>query len=180
MLPPGHVAAGFLTAKALLHFLNPSISPVEETHLIWWGVFFSFAPDLDMFYSFAKEKAFAVRNPLANNHRKLISHAPILWLLAGLGIYFFAQSPYFKTFGLILWACSWSHFVLDSIEYGIMWLWPFNKRNWALKDAGVDGKIEGENSFKFWLNFLNFYRTLWTFYAEIIVLIIWSIYFIRF
>ncbi len=171
MLPPGHIAAGFLTAEALLHFTHPSLIASQQTHLLWWGMFFSFAPDLDMFYSFAREKAFEVRDFKKNNHRKFISHAPLLWMLGGLAIYFISGSEYFKILGLLLWLCSWSHFILDSIEYGIMWLWPFSKRSWALKDPAVDKENNGENFFKYWLNFLKSYSKTWTFYAEIIILI---------
>lgn len=171
MLPPGHIAAGFLTAKALLHFLHPALSTAEQTQLVWWGIFFSFAPDLDMFLSFAREKSFEVRDPKKNNHRKFISHAPLLWMLAGLAVYFFSSSEYFRMFGLLLWLCSWSHFILDSVEYGIMWLWPFNTEKWALKDRGVDKQISGEGFFGYWINFLKFYTTRWTFYFEILLLI---------
>jgi membrane-bound metal-dependent hydrolase YbcI (DUF457 family) len=142
-------------------------------------MFFSFAPDLDSFWSFAKEKSFIVRNPKKNNHRHFISHAPVLWMLAGLIIYFFCQSEYFRMLGLLLWLCSWSHFLLDSIEYGIMWLWPFNEEKWALKDRGVEKNIAGEGFFGYWINYLKFYVTRWTFYAEIIILIS-ALFFIRF
>jgi membrane-bound metal-dependent hydrolase YbcI (DUF457 family) len=171
MLPPGHIAAGFLTAKALLHFTGQGLTQTQQNHLLWWGIFFSFAPDLDSFISFAKEKSFAVRNPAKNNHRKFVSHVPILWAIAGFLIFFLSRTQYFKVFGLILWLCSWSHFILDSIEYGIMWLWPFNKEKWALKDRGIDKPIVGKTFTEYWLNFLKFYITRWTFYAEIIVLI---------
>jgi len=178
MLPPGHIAAGFLTARALLHFSRAGLSAAQQTQLLWWGTFFSFAPDLDSFVSFAREKSFTVRNPQKNNHRRFISHVPLLWMLAGLIIYFVGQSPYFKTFGLLLWLCSWSHFLLDSVEYGIMWLWPFNKEIWALKGRGADWKIQGKNFFEYWINFLKFYLTRWTFYAELIILISFFIFLI--
>ena len=171
MLPPGHIAAGYLTAKALLHFTHPALTAVQQNQLVWWGMFFGFAPDLDNFISFAREKSFTVRDQEKNNHRQFLGHAPILWLIAGLIIYFTSSSEYFKTFGLLVWLGSWSHFILDSIEYGIMWLWPFNKQKWALKDRGIDVKFEGKGFFGFWLNFMKFYITRWTFYAEIIILL---------
>ena len=80
-------------------------------------MFFSFAPDLDSFVSFAREKSFIVKNPKKNNHRHFISHAPVLWMLAGMRIYFFSRSPYFKIFGLLVWLGSWSHFLL------IVWIY---------------------------------------------------------
>jgi membrane-bound metal-dependent hydrolase YbcI (DUF457 family) len=173
MLPPGHIAAGFLTAKALLHFSHGYLSASQQTHLLWWGMFFSFAPDLDNFVAFAKIHSWWYKPGMDNTiHRRFYSHLPILWLIAGLLIYFFSQSPYFKMFGLLLWLCSWSHFVLDSIEYGIMWLWPLNKEKWALKDRGVEKNISGKGFFSYWINYLKFYATRWTFYTEIIILML--------
>ena len=99
MLPPGHIAAGFLTAEVLLKFVHPNLTPAEYNQLIWWGMFFSFAPDLDSFVSFAREKAFIILDPEKNNHRKYLSHAPILWAVAGLLIYFLAPSTYIKYIG---------------------------------------------------------------------------------
>jgi membrane-bound metal-dependent hydrolase YbcI (DUF457 family) len=173
MLPPGHIAAGFLTAKALLHFAHPGLSAAQQTHLLWWGAFFGFAPDLDNFVAFAKVRAWWYKPGTDSNiHRRFYSHLPVLWLFAGLLIYVFAWSPYYKMFGLVVWLGSWSHFLLDSIDiYGIMWLWPFNKEIWALKDRGVDVKINSKGFFEFWFNFLKFYVTRWTFYVELVLLI---------
>lgn len=171
MLPPGHVAAGFLTAEALLKIAKPDLSQTQLHQLVYWGMFFSFAPDLDMFYAFFKERALTVQNP-NNIHRKFYSHAPILWLVAGLLIYFLAPSVYIKLIGLLLWLGSWSHFLLDSIEYGVMWLWPFNSQVWALKDRGVKEQITGKNFFEYWMNFLKYYSTRWTFYFEILIFFI--------
>ena len=172
MLPPGHIAAGFLTAKALLHFAHPGLTQSQQTHLLWWGTFFGFAPDLDNFVAFAKVRALWYKKGVDNTiHRKFYTHLPILWLITGLLIYFCAQSPYYKTFGLLVWLGSWSHFVLDSIDlYGIMWLWPFNKQIWALKNRGIEVKISADNFFTYWLKFLKFYVTTWTFFVELVLL----------
>jgi membrane-bound metal-dependent hydrolase YbcI (DUF457 family) len=142
-------------------------------------MFFSFAPDLDSFIVFAKKKSFTFSNSAKDNHRRFVSHAPALWMIAGLAIYFLSGSEYFKILGLLLWLCSWSHFILDSIEDGIMWLWPFDKEKWALKNRGTEWKIDDKSFFGYWLNYLRFYLTRWTFYAEIAVLIS-VLFFIRF
>ena len=170
MLPPGHIAAGFLTSAVVLKILNPQLPPQQVQHLIYWGMFFSFAPDLDSFVSFLNEKAWYIKNP-KNNHRKYISHAPILWLASGLLIYFLSTDVYWKVFGLMLWVCSWSHFLLDSIDYGIMWLWPFNKKVFAIKNQGMDFSIKSSNFFGYWRIFVKLYITRLTFYFEILIII---------
>jgi membrane-bound metal-dependent hydrolase YbcI (DUF457 family) len=170
MLPPGHIAGGFLTATAVLKILKPDLPAPQTNQLLWWGAFFSFAPDLDTFVSFANERAWFVKDP-KNNHRKYLSHVPLLWLLTGLLIYFSASSAYIRILGLMLWLCSWSHFLLDSIEYGIMWLWPFNKSVFAIRNKGNDTRIESTGFTSYWLEFLKAYAATWTFYFEVLIIL---------
>ncbi len=171
MLPPGHLAAGLLTAQALLKIVKPEISAAEASHLLWWGVFWSFAPDLDNFWAFFKVKSFYYNKKDNSIHRQFYTHIPLLWFLAGLSIFIFAASPYWKTFGLLVWFGSWTHFLLDSIEYGIMWLWPFNKELWAFKNRGIKVQINSPTFLGFWTTFLKFYVTRLTFYIEILIII---------
>jgi len=163
MLPPGHIAAGFLTAKALLYFSHTGLSQPQQNQLLWWGAFFGFAPDLDTFYWFGKSKAFKI-DPDQQNHRFFFTHAPVLWLIVGLAIYLIAGSPFWKTFGLLVWLCSWVHFLLDSIQYGVMWLWPAKKKVYCLlpviEAEPVDGKIKEalkKNFFSYWITYIKEY-----------------------
>ena len=168
MLPPGHIAGGLLAAEALLKILKPDLPQSQLNQLLWWGMFFSFAPDLDSFISFAKERSLAVRNADKNDHRNFFSHAPILWLLAGLAVYAASGSVYLKTVGLLLWVCSWSHFLLDSIDHGVMWLWPLSKKRYALNRPDALTNTE-PTFFGYWAYFLKAYASWPTFYAELAV-----------
>jgi len=177
MLPPGHLAGGFLTAEALLKITRPDLSSVQISQLLCWGLFFSFAPDLDTFFGFIREQAWFVKDQ-RNNHRKFISHAPLLWLTVGLLIYISSLDVYWKLVGLLLWLCSWSHFLLDSIEYGIMWLWPFSKKIYALKNPERDFNNPETSFWKYWWHFVKAYARTLTFYCEIgIILTALIIYF---
>jgi membrane-bound metal-dependent hydrolase YbcI (DUF457 family) len=171
MLPPGHIAAGFLTAEALLKIAHPQITQTQQNQLLWWGMFFGFAPDLDYFIGFIREHAWFIKQQ-RNNHRKFISHAPILWLIAGLAIYFLSVDTYWKLVGLLLWLASWSHFLLDSIEYGIMWLWPFSSEIYALRNKEKDLKSRDNNFLDFWITFVKSYTKTVTFYCEVIIIIL--------
>lgn len=170
MLPPGHIAAGYLTGYALLKIANPAVTPIEVQHLILWATFFGFAPDLDMFFTFFKEKAFIIKDVKNRDHRKYYSHAPILWLIPGLLIYFFASSVYFKTFGLVLWLGSWSHFLLDTIEYGIMWLWPISPKLFTLKKVAIVENTETD-FWRYWLKMVWQYSKSVSFYLEVFIII---------
>lgn len=173
MLPPGHLAAAYLLSDYLLTHLHPALSPGQIHKLVFWGTFFGFAPDLDSFYAFYQAKGFTITGSKIN-HRKFISHRPLLWLAAGLLIYFFAWTTFVKYIGLLLWLCSWSHFVLDSFWVGVEWLWPFNSKFYALKEPGVIHENNTKGFFNYWIAFLKLYSTKGrlTFYVEIILLIL--------
>ena len=97
MLPTGHVAGGYLTGIVLLKILKPEFNPNEINGLIVWAVFFGFAPDLDVFWFFFKNKTMLVASSTnETSHRKFIGHAPLLWLVVGFGIYFLANDLYIK------------------------------------------------------------------------------------
>jgi len=181
MLPTGHVAAGFLTAKVLLHFTGTQFSLAETNQLLWWGVFFGFAPDLDVLYFFIKHKTFLVSGKDSRNdsHRKYLSHAPILWIITGLLIFFFVPVLYWKYVGLLLWLGSWSHFLLDSVEYGIMWFWPFSTKVYAFKNTEVKLEVAEQTFIAHSIHFLKLYSTRLSFYLEILIIISAIIVFIN-
>ncbi len=166
MLPPGHVAAGFLSAQALLQIIKPDLSVTQDHSLLWWGAFWSFAPDLDTFWAFIKVKALYYNQKDNSIHRQFLTHIPLLWLIPALLIHFLAQSQYWRMFGLVMLAGSWSHFLLDSLEYGVMWLWPFNRHVWAFKNSGIKHQLSGDTFWAYWKNFLKYYLKRLTFYCE--------------
>ncbi len=173
MLPPGHVAGGFLAGYALLKVTKPELAPAEYNQLLFWAMFFGFAPDIDNFFAFAKVKSWWYKQGMDNTiHRRFFTHFPILWMLAGLAVYFFAQSEYYKYFGLIIWVASWSHFLLDSISaYGIEWLWPFSKKVCALKNSGVKSEIVAESFVEYWWKFTKKYLAKPEFYIEVLLIL---------
>jgi len=170
MLPIGHLAAGLLTTQAFLKIVKPEISSAETEQILWWGIFWSFAPDLDSFWAFIKVKSFYFNKKDGSIHRQFYTHIPFIWFAVGLGIFIFSQTDYWKAFGLVLWFSSWSHFLLDSIEYGVMWLWPINKELWAFKNRGVKVQINSPSFLGYWTTFLKFYITRLTFFFELLII----------
>ncbi len=172
MLPPGHVAAGYLTALAAIKIFNPNFDQHQINQLLTLGMFWGFAPDLDKFYEFFKIGSFTSDFKKAD-HRKFVSHAPFLWLIVGTVLYLIVSDPFWKFNAILLVAGSFSHFLLDSIEYGIPWLWPFTSKLFAVINA--DKKIfevSEKSFFKHWISFVKFYITRPTFYLELLVLLI--------
>lgn len=186
MLPPGHIAGGYLVSKAVLNLIPYSLSADQSTTLLYWGVFFAFAPDMDTFYSFLRSKSFTLKNKAAN-HRLYFTHTPLVWFFVGIIIFLLAQSPYYKAFGILVWLASWSHFLLDSIQYGIMWLWPFSTklyRMFALNNSETNETLMSEISYKkigffeFWMRFLQIYlkAVRISLMLEILIIIVAIIY----
>lgn len=172
MLPTGHIAGGFLTGAALLQILKPDLPQTEMNQLLFWAMFWGFAPDLDEFWFFFKNRSLLVAPAgVKTNHHYYFSHAPVLWLAGGLLIYFFVSADFWKAFGLLVWLGSWSHFVLDSVENGIMWLWPFNNRLYGLKNRGEKFVIAEKNFFKHSFKFLELYSKRISFYLEILIIL---------
>jgi hypothetical protein len=170
MLPPGHIAAGYLLGEGIVKIFPYELTPSDKKKLIWFSMFIAFSPDLDSFYSFYKSTAFTV-NSAITNHRIYLSHTPILWLAAGFLIFVLAKKPLYKVAGLLVWLASWSHFILDSIEYGVRWLWPFSKNQIALISTSDSVHITQMKFLDYWITFLKEYTHFVTFYCEIVVIL---------
>lgn len=175
MLPPGHIAAGYLTAYSLLRLVGYNFDIQQTNQLLFWGMFFGFVPDMDMFIAFIRVRGFSI-NANKSDHRKFITHAPLVWLAAGLAVYFLTSSPFTKFIGLMILVGVGSHLFLDTLQYGIMWLWPFSKRLYAFKDRGekiTQPSSEYRGFFSYWLEFARLYMTKvkLSFYFEIAIII---------
>ena len=166
------MAAGYLTAYALLAVARPEFTSSQTNLFLWLGLVIAFSPDIDSFFIFIKNKAFTF-NSEKYNHRKLITHSPFLWLTAGLAVYFSASDPFIKYVGLLIWLATWSHFLLDSLQYGIMWFWPFSSKVYAFKDREVKLEVNKKDFFSYWIGFLNAYwqKAKLTFFTEIVLIV---------
>ncbi len=179
MLPSGHTAFGFLTAYGFIKIAKPDLDPSQINQLLVLGAFFGFAPDLDEFWFFYKNKNLLVAPAgQTTNHRHYLSHAPILWLIGGAVIFVFASGVFWKSAGILLWLCGWTHFLADSIEYGIMWLWPFDRKLFAFKDKEIYVTLSERGFFKHTLSFLKLYTRQFSFYFEILTIFLAILVFI--
>lgn len=156
MLPPGHIAAGYLVAKAVMTIAQPDLTHDQIKILLLAGGFFGFAPDLDMFYVFWKERGLK-QTGAGVSHRAFFSHTPIVWLVVALLVALLGHTLFWYFTALLIWLGSWSHFMLDSTVMGIRWLYPFSKKFYALKNPGLEKQNLAVGFFRHWGNLLVMY-----------------------
>lgn len=148
MVLPGHLAGGYLATTALFSIVQLPVSENELNALYIIGTLAGEIPDIDLFAFYFKNKLKKLNdskqvlpNQLSNNssseetHRNYFTHIPIFWLILSstifsLGIIF--NSDFIVGLGLVLLAGTISHFILDSIDYGIAWLRPFSSKRFCL------------------------------------------------
>lgn len=138
MIFPGHIAGGYLAAKAVLGLAHVPLDPAQTTALIAIGTIAGDAPDIDVLFYFLHHKYSPATEKKRESHRSFITHAPLFWLviaaaIAGAG--WIAGSAFTELLGLVVLAGTWSHFFFDSFEYGIRWLWPFSDARYAMRAA---------------------------------------------
>ena len=172
MVLPGHIAGGYLAARGLLAIFHPGFSSVEIDSLLIIGTLAGELPDIDLIKLYLDHKL--ERPNRVNDHRVYITHAPFFWLVISLAIVaggYLAGSLFTEWIGWLVLAGSWSHLILDSLEYGVMWLWPFSKKLSALKkEVPIEDIAARPGSPSYHLQYINrvYWKTI-TFWAEIIL-----------
>jgi len=177
MVLPGHIAGGYLATTALLAITHTSFSPLQTGVLLTTGILAAEAPDIDLFWFYLAHRYSRGKKP--QSHRDYLTHAPIIWLALSLVIViigFIASSQFTSLIGWAILTGSWSHFLLDSIEYGVMWLWPFSRERFAVRhipEAPEEEINQRAGSIPYYFEFIykTYIRNV-TFYAEIAVVIL--------
>ena len=170
MLLPGHLAAGYIVTDTILKTLGDDISSADTKMLLVIGTLAGALPDLDLISFFLKNKSLKLQSN--ESHRTYISHAPLLWVAAGFVIFLASDSIFYETFGLVLMCSTLSHFIFDYNEYGIMWLWPFSKKQYSLVKPKIATYPDDRSLGHFyWKIFTREYLRNKTWYVEIIVIV---------
>jgi len=162
-----------LAARAVLFFANAVLSPVQTASLLAIGTLAGEAPDIDLIFFYFNQRSATSKK--MDSHRSYPTHAPMAWLIACLAVVLgghIAGSAFAELVGWMILAGSWSHFTLDSIEYGIRWLWPFTNRRFCLKEVPefVSDKPSGTLSY-YWALVTTAYLKQITFYFEIAIVL---------
>ena len=176
MVLPGHVSGGYLVTRAILYLapVATSFSSTQTIALYIIGIIASEGPDFDLIAFFFEQKS--KKEHKKESHRTYLSHVPLVWLIGSLIIVligYIAGSPFISLIGWVILGGSWSHLILDSVEYGIRWLWPISNKFYCIHHvpekeiAGPKGTLG-----HYWKFVTQHYMRYWTFYLEIAVTIV--------
>lgn len=175
MVLPGHLAGGYLAARAVLDLAPAaaSLSPTQTAILIVIGTIFGDSPDIDLLFYYFNQKS-SRPDMDENGHRHYVTHTPAFWLALSLAIAaagYIAGSIFVQFIGWMVLAGSWTHLLLDSIEFGVRWLWPLTSRRFSLMKGSPDPEIDApKGSLSYYRIYLlkTSFRNV-TFYAELLV-----------
>ena len=180
MLPTGHLAAGYLVTKFSLNALLPLFPQADQPKFLIAGAVAAVIADVDVFVSIAKIGKF-VSSTKEVDHRKNVFHAPAFhFALAALGfiVGWLGRWSDLQLYAILYFIGFASHFILDSLSYGIMWLWPLKNRLFALHEAGVYHDIPTNSVREFWTKLAVFYFTRAEFYLELLLLALAAYFFL--
>ena len=175
MVLPGHLAGGYLVTRIILAITHAVFTPAQTLALLIIGTLAGEGPDIDLiWYSFSH---IVLKSKKNDDHREFITHAPLVWLIGSLivvAIGALIGSLFIEYIGWLILAGSWTHFILDSIEYGIMWLWPWSHKRYALRLAASDNSNEPADEKAgtisgYWRFITKRYIHYWSFWLEIIL-----------
>ena len=134
MVLPGHVSGGYLVTRAILYLapVATSFSSTQTIALYIIGIIASEGPDFDLIAFFFEQKS--KKEHKKESHRTYLSHVPLVWLIGLIIVLigYIAGSPFISLIGWVILGGSWSHLILDSVEYGIRWLWPISNKFYCI------------------------------------------------
>ncbi|MEI6396767.1 MAG: metal-dependent hydrolase [Candidatus Taylorbacteria bacterium] len=172
MVLPGHLAGGYLATLALLSLTHPALSHGQIEALLIVGTLAGDLPDIDLLRLSYEEKRGKLK---VESHRNYFTHTPIFWLISSLivvGLGYVFGSELTKYIGLIILTSTWCHLIFDSIEDGVMWLWPFSEKRFDMLNHTYQGIDGGPHTFSYYWHFITReYTKLYTCYVEILVTI---------
>lgn len=170
MLWVGHLSLGYLFYKIILSVYPAEIiSQYELNILLVVTLIASILPDLDFISFFTKNKSMKLQN--YSSHRTQISHAPLIYLTVGVIFYLVSQTIFFKIASILFIVGIMGHFIGDSIEYGIMWLWPLSKKQYSLHKVPKENIQSSGIVDYYWKFFWSIYVKNWTFWIELGVIL---------
>ena len=139
-----HVGGGIVVAAAVQNLiLQDEITPGT----LIAGVILGILPDLDGIFALVLGKWTPGVEQLS--HHRLFTHTPVFYLVLSGIIWFWMGWKW----ALIFFVLTLTHLLFDSwsTDDGIMWLWPFQKKQYSLFTKDIHAGLFG---WQFYLNYL--------------------------
>jgi inner membrane protein len=178
MVLPGHLAGGYLVSTALITALHPDFSATQLNILLLIGTLSGELPDIDLLFFNLKNRNKAREEiSTSENHRNFITHVPLFWLAISAVIYLLGMlfdSKLTEYIGILILGGTLSHFIFDSIEYGITWLAPWSKKRFAISDKmPKEDNTDRPGSIKQYFHFIikSYWKT-YTIWCELVVTLV--------
>ncbi len=110
---------------------------------LWVAFIFGIFPDFDVFYYYFFNAT--------SGHRENFTHTLLPYIILALIVAFFS-----KRLALAIFFGIFSHLFLDSLGFGVMWLWPFSHEMFGLVKLSFFEKFLSNNFFvvNFFIEFL--------------------------
>jgi membrane-bound metal-dependent hydrolase YbcI (DUF457 family) len=170
MLWIGHLSLGYLVYRALLSLYPTDAFSQFQLHiLLAIALIASILPDADFIAFFRKNKSLKLQKD--SSHRTQMSHAPLAYVLIGAVLYLLSYTFFFKAASMLFTLGTLSHFLGDSIEYGIMWLWPLSSKQYSLRHIPRERIKSNTVAGYYWEFFWEIYVRNWTFWIELAALV---------
>ncbi|MBU1130604.1 metal-dependent hydrolase [Patescibacteria group bacterium] len=152
----GHLPVGYFTTRYLIKKLKLPLKPV----CLGLGLLAAVIPDLDYIY-------WILSDSQELTHRGLITGMPFFYLtlfIISVIIYCFYKKKWLKAVISIIFINISIHLLIDTVFYGIQWLYPFSEIYIGIYNVGGYGSGVGIQ--------VKNYFTHWCWYAEIVLWII--------
>ncbi len=182
MVLPGHLAGGYIATSIILNFVSIPLTSADLSVIYTIGILSGEIPDIDLLLFYLEKNK--NKNKTRQTHRDFITHIPMFWFVFCLTIFFIGflvTSKLIMLLSVVILAGTFSHFILDSLEYGIQWFKPFSKRRYCLFEIKEMEDFEKRSqhdhvkigSLRFYWNYVTtIYIRQVSFYAEFLVVII--------
>jgi inner membrane protein len=122
-----HAPAGFLAAYLTRKIWSQKLSNSQINLLYLLGTIFGIFPDIDAIYYYLFSAIL--------RHREFFTHSLIFYLIVWLVVYLvwrITKKEFLKASSFVFLFASLLHLLLDSLGYGVMWLYPYTNLTFGI------------------------------------------------
>ena len=132
-----HLPAGYITSKLLFKYFEPR--KLSYNRFIFWGMFGSIAPDIDLIYYYFSG------NPHLDHHT-YFTHFPVFWIALLLISLVWLESNSYRSqapsLAFIFILGGFIHIILDIIAGYLWWFAPFVDEAYSLENYAPQGLLK--------------------------------------